>query len=156
MNNYLKLSAAAILLCTFAACSEQKGTQTQEKNIPVKVMEINAMQTTNKQNYVGTVEEAFAISLGFSGMGTVEQVLVSEGQKVNKGQLLAALNTATVQNTVNAAKASLRQAQDAYDRLSKVHSNGSLPDIKFVEVETGLQQAKSMLAVAETHHEACP
>jgi multidrug resistance efflux pump len=60
---------------------------------------------------VGTVEELFALSLSFSGMGTVEQVFVSEGQKVNKGQLLAALNTATVQDTVDVSRASLWQAK---------------------------------------------
>jgi RND family efflux transporter MFP subunit len=37
----------------------------------------------------------------------------------------------------------------------KVHENGSLPDIKLVEVETGLQQAKSMTAVAKKNLDDC-
>jgi len=155
MNYYLKLCFAAVLLSAIAACSEQKVKQTQEKNIPVKVMKITTLQTASTMNYVGTVEESAAVSLSFPLMGTVEEVLVQEGQRVRKGQLLAALNTATAENSYQATLATLRQAQDAYDRLVKVHENGSLPDIKFVEIETGLQQAKSMAAIAKKNLDDC-
>jgi RND family efflux transporter MFP subunit len=155
MNSYLKLSIAALLLYVFAACSKQKGTQVQEKIIPVKVMEIVATQTASEQTYVGTVEESVAVSLSFSNTGTVEQVLVSEGQRVAKGQLLATLNATTAQNAYDASQAKLIQAQDAYDRLSKVHESGSLPDIKFVEIEAGLQQAKSMATISKKTLDDC-
>jgi RND family efflux transporter MFP subunit len=88
-------------------------------------------------------------------MGTVEQVYVSEGQRVKKGQLLAALNTATAENSYQMMLVKQQQAQDAYDRLAKVHASGSLPDIKFVEIETGLQQAKAMTAVARKNLDDC-
>jgi RND family efflux transporter MFP subunit len=104
---------------------------------------------------VGTVEASVAVSLAFSSMGTVEQVYVSEGQRVKKGQLLAALNMATAENSYQMMLAKLQQAQDAYNRLTKVHENGSLPDIKLVEVETGLQQAKSTVAVAKKNLDDC-
>jgi RND family efflux transporter MFP subunit len=155
MKKYLKWYIAALVTCTFAACSEKKGTETQEKIIPVKVMKVAASMQANERNYVGTVEESVAVSLSFSSTGMVEQALVTEGQRVSKGQLLATLNTATVQNAYDAAQASLAQAQDAYDRLAKVHENGSLPDIKFAEVEAGLQQAKSMTAITRKSLDDC-
>jgi RND family efflux transporter MFP subunit len=149
------LCVAAAAMCLFAACSKQKGTQTQEKIIPVKIMEITTTTMANGQNYVGTVEESVAVSLSFSLMGTVEQVFVSEGQKVSKGQLLAVLNTATAENSYQAALAKQQQAQDAYNRLKQVHENGSLPDMKLVEVETGLQQAKAMAAMSKKNLDDC-
>jgi RND family efflux transporter MFP subunit len=155
MKIALKLSAAASAVCLLAACSEKKGTETQEKIIPVKIVEISASPVTNVRKYVGTIEESVAISLSFSSMGTVEQALASEGQRVSKGQLLATLNTATAQNACDAAQASLAQAQDAYGRLAKVHENGSLPDIKFAEAEAGLQQAKSMAAITQKSLDDC-
>jgi len=145
----------ALAICVFAACSNEKRTEKREKIIPVKAMEIAVSQATGTRNYVGTVEESTAVSLAFSGMGTVEQVYVPEGQRVRKGQLLAALNTTTAENSYQMMLAKQQQAQDAYDRLVKVHENGSLPDIKFVEVETGLQQAKSMTAVAKKNLDDC-
>lgn len=156
MNKNVKLIVAIATICLFVACSNEKGTQTeQQKTMPVKVMEIVATQTATVKNYVGTVEESTAISLSFSQMGTVEEIFVQEGQSVQKGQLLATLNNATAENLYQGALAKLRQAQDAYDRLMKVHENGSLPDIKFVEVETGLQQAKSMASVTKKNMDDC-
>jgi len=155
MKVYSRLGFAALAISVFVACSNEKRTEKQEKIIPVKVMEIAASQTTSTRNYVGTVEESVAVSLAFSSMGTVEQVYVSEGQRVSKGQLLASLNTTTAENSYQMMLAKQQQAQDAYDRLVKVHENGSLPEIKFVEVETGLQQAKSMTAVAKKNLDDC-
>jgi RND family efflux transporter MFP subunit len=144
----------AIALLALVACSKKTETQ-QEKVVPVKVMEVASLAITAERNYVGTVEESAAVSLSFSGTGTVEQVFVSEGQRVSKGQLLATLNTATAQNSYDAVQAKLAQTQDAYDRLVKVHENGSLPDIKFAEVEAGLQQAKSMAAITKKSLDDC-
>jgi RND family efflux transporter MFP subunit len=149
MKHHQNLCSVAMAICLVVACSNPKKTEVQGKIIPVKVMEIAAMQTAGGRNYIGTVEESVAVSLSFSNVGTVEQVFVSEGQKVKKGQLLAALDATSAQNTYDAAQAKLVQAQDAYDRLAKVHENGSLPDLKFAEVEAGLQQAKSMAAVTK-------
>ena len=155
MKIHSKLILAVIAVCFFAACSNEKGAEKQEKIIPVKVMKIAATNMENSQSYIGTVEEFSAVSLAFSSMGTVEQVCVSEGQHVRKGQLLAALNTTTAENSYQMMLSKQQQAQDAYDRLVKVHENGSLPDIKFVEIETGLQQAKSMTAVAKKNLDDC-
>ncbi|MDR0620246.1 MAG: efflux RND transporter periplasmic adaptor subunit [Bacteroidales bacterium] len=156
MKVYQKIVFAITALFLFAACSDKKETQTQEKIIPVKIMTVETLHNAiSVQNYVGTVEESVAVSLSFSLMGTVEQVFVSEGQKVTKGQLLATLNTATAENSYKASLAKQQQAQDAYNRLKHVHDNGSLPDIKFVEVETGLQQAKSMAAVSKKNLDDC-
>ena len=155
MKNYLKLSVVAIAICVFAACSNDKGTEKQEKIIPVKILQVASSQMGTALNYVGTVEESVAVSLSFPSMGTVEQVFVSEGQRVQKGQLLATFNTATAENSYQMTLATQQQAQDAYDRLVKVHENGSLPDIKFVEIETSLQQAKAMTAVAKKMLDDC-
>ncbi|MDR0414479.1 MAG: efflux RND transporter periplasmic adaptor subunit [Prevotellaceae bacterium] len=151
-NRFLAAIFSAALI--FSSCKENKREST-DKIIPVKVTEVVATQTVDRRSYVGTVEESAAISLSFSMPGTVEEVFASEGQRVQKGQLLATLNVATAENSYQGALAKLRQAQDAYDRLTKVHSNGSLPDIKLVEVETGLQQATSQVAIAKKNMADC-
>ena len=154
MKVYSRIALAMLAICVFAACSNNK-VEKPEKIIPVKVMEIAVSEVGSVRNYVGTVEESIAVSLAFSIMGTVEQVHISEGQRVSKGQLLATLNAATAENSYKMMLAKEQQAQDAYDRLVKVHANGSLPDIKFVEVETGLQQVKSMTAIAKKNLDDC-
>ncbi|MDR1742244.1 MAG: efflux RND transporter periplasmic adaptor subunit [Dysgonamonadaceae bacterium] len=153
MNRFLLFGLSVTTLLT--ACSKKKEGEMQERAVPVKVIRIAETAPKVEKAYVGTVEESVAVALSFSEMGTVQQVLASEGQLVRKGQLLAALNPATAQNAYEASKAKLVQAQDAYDRLTKVHENGSLPDIKYAEVEAGLQQAKSMAAITKKSLDDC-
>ena len=144
----------AFAIC-MVGCGNKTETEKAPKIIPVKVMNIGFSNELNQRNYVGTVEESFALSLSFSSIGTVERVMVTQGQKVSKGQLLATLNTATAQNAYDVSKSTLKQAQDAYDRLSALHEKGSLPDIKFIEVETGLEKAKSMEAISHKNLKDC-
>ncbi|MDR0843602.1 MAG: biotin/lipoyl-binding protein, partial [Tannerella sp.] len=157
MKKYNSFIISLLTTIIMTACTNKTDTGKQEKIIPVKV--ITVVETGGApsllRTYVGTMEESVAVSLAFSSMGTVEQVFVSEGQRVRKGQLLATLNTATAENSYQMMLSKQQQAQDAYDRLVKVHDNGSLSEIKFVEVETGLQQAKSMTAVAKKNLDDC-
>jgi RND family efflux transporter MFP subunit len=156
VNRILIFCQAIIAVFFMTACTDKKATEKQERVIPVKVMTVGAGRALPLQRaYVGTVEESLATSLGFSGMGTVEQVLVSEGQTVRKGQLLARLDAGTAESAYDAAQATLYQAQDAYERMSKLHDNGSLADMKFVEVETGLQQAKAQAIRAQKALDDC-
>ncbi|MBP1614224.1 MAG: efflux transporter periplasmic adaptor subunit [Bacteroidetes bacterium] len=141
---------AYILVCTilFSNCTGKKGESEADKAITVKVERVTATGTQNEKNYVGTVEAGSSSSLSFQVMGNVSKVLVSEGERVSKGELLATLDRATLQNTYNATLATLKQAQDAYDRMKTLRESGSLPEIKWVEVESKLQQAQSMEQIA--------
>lgn len=141
---------SAVLL---SGCERRNDTVATAKIIPVKVQEIARVDNLSRQNYVGTVKESFALSLSFSGTGTVERVLASEGQKVSKGQLLAVLSSGTAKNSYDVTLSTLKQAQDAYDRMKPLYEKGSITEIKFIEVETGLEKAKSMEAIARRNLE---
>lgn len=147
---YLTLFALSVI-----GCGGKENTEKPQKVIPVKVLNVEFFNEHIQRNYVGTAEGSSAISVSFSGMGNVERVYVSEGQRINKGQLLAELNSVTVQNAYEVAKSTLKQAEDAYARMSELHKKGSLPDIKFIEVETGLEQAKAMEAIARKSLDDC-
>jgi len=140
------LSAVCLMNCGHEQSMLMEQTA---KVIPVKVMNIGFSDNSQSRNFIGTVEESSAVSLGFAGMGTVERVLVSEGERVTKGQLLAVLDGGTAQNAYDVAKSTLHQAQDAYDRFKPLHEKGSITDIKWIEVETGLEKAKAMETIAK-------
>ncbi len=151
LHSVLCIAAAAVILAT--GCSGRTETAATEKVIPVKILAVSGSAATAERNYVGTAEESFALSLSFSATGTVERVAASEGQRVSKGQLLAALSSGTAQNAYDIAQSTLKQAQDAYDRMKTLHEKGSVTDIKFVEVETGLEKAKAMEAISRKNLE---
>lgn len=88
-------------------------------------------------------------------MGTVDKVYVSLGEQVTKGQLIASLNPTSLQSSYNAAQATLQQAEDAWKRLKELHDKGSLPEIKWVEAESTLQQARATEEIARKSLNDC-
>lgn len=145
--NYLALAGILVL----ASCSHNEKEQTAVKNdvINVQTEQPTAYTGLIQSNYSGVVEAQQTTALSFATMGTVTEVLVDEGQTISKGQLLAKLNSANAQNTYQLALAKQQQAEDAYNRLKPMKENGTLPEIKWVEVETGVTQAKAAVAIAQ-------
>ena len=146
LHSIFLFAASTIVLST--GCSGRTEIVRTERTIPVKTLTVSGSTTAAERNYIGAAEESNAISLSFPLMGTVERIAVSKGQRVGKGELLAVLNSETTQNSHDVAKATLMRAQDAYDRIKPLHEKGSVTDIQFVEVETGLKQAIAMEAIA--------
>ena len=100
-------------------------------------------------NYSGVVEAKKTTALSFINGGTLMEIRVVNGNEVRKGQLLAKSDPSTAQNLYEAALSQQRRAKDAYDRLKPMKENGTLPEIQWVEAETGLAQANSAVAIAK-------
>lgn len=61
----------------------------------------------------------------------------TRGRRVGKGHLLAELDPTSARRTFEAAEAALNQAKDACARLKQLYDAESLPEIKWVEAQTG-------------------
>lgn len=84
-------------------------TKTEDKgnsNIRVKVQKIEYSNGIYTKEYVGTVESENSVNVSFLTMGNIEQMTVQEGESVQKGQLLAKLNTSSAENMYNSSFAS--------------------------------------------------
>jgi RND family efflux transporter MFP subunit len=153
MKERFILIGMLLLILGIAACN----TSQTPAPAPVTV-EVTKVGIANEQDnfsYSGTIEESETIPLSFSITGNAAKVLVAEGDPVKKGQLLAVIDDATYRNSYEMAAASLNRAEDAYKRFSQMYKNGNLPEIKYVEVQTGLQQAKAAAAIAKKNLDDC-
>ena len=104
---------------------------------------------------MGIVEEQEATAVSFTGMGVVKRVLVSEGQAVSRGQLIAEMDDTQARNLLSGAEAAMTQANDALQRYGMLHDNGSLPEVQWVEIQSKVAQAKSQLEVAKKNLADC-
>ena len=125
------------------------GGQVEERVIPVGVLRIDTVSGLVRNSYPGYLEEGQSVEMAFKYGGTLQQLNVSEGCPVKKGQVLARISSPQMESTRRSAQATLEQAQDAYDRLKKVHDNGSLPEIKWREMVADLEKAQSALDLAD-------
>jgi RND family efflux transporter MFP subunit len=146
---YIQRITGIMLFLLIIACSENKKSDTFKKTVSVKTIEIKPTTETISRNYVGIVEEESASALSFSISGNVQNVYVAEGQKANRGMLLAQVSTENLQSSYDAAQATLKQAEDAMARMQILYDSQSLPEIKYIETKTKLEQAKSAARIAE-------
>lgn len=65
----VECAGISLLIILLMSCSGQKDKSTEERVIPVKVVEITGSSLVDGQNYVGTVEEMVCLFPEFSGYG---------------------------------------------------------------------------------------
>jgi len=121
----------------------------------VEISAVQEVTSSGDLQYSGTIEASQTIPLSFQTQGTVLKVLVNAGDQVRGGQLLAVVDKADAQSMYEMTAAKYQQAKDGYDRLKQVHDQGSLPEVKWVEMESNLQQAQSSLSLAKNNLNKC-
>ena len=136
------------------SCSNKK-EQNVKASTRVKTEVVSTAMSMGSQTYVGMVEEREATAVSFTGMGVVKRVLVSEGQAVGRGQLIAEMDDTQARNILSGAEAQMTQANDALERYKMLHDNGSLPEVQWVEIQSKVAQAKSQLEVAKKNLADC-
>lgn len=150
-SNWMMLLAVGAV---FASCGSK---QEEQKETALRVKTETAKENTiaDSRTYVGQVEEKQSTVLSFTGTGTVLQMLVDEGQRVSKGQLVAVLDETQMRNALAASEAILAQAKDGYERLKQVHEAGSLPEQQWVEIQSRLRQAQASRDMAQKALKEC-
>lgn len=143
---YCVLASAVFFM---AACSgRDNGGGRKVEPVRVRTLTMQPEPAGGSHSYSGTVEAANGVSLSFPTMGTITGIHVEAGEKVSKGQLIATLNPLQAHSSYNAAKSQLEQAEDAYGRMKTLHDKGSLAEVKWVEIQSKLQQARAMEEIA--------
>lgn len=119
-----------------AAAPTQSAPAAGAKNaaLPVKVQQVTTSTTEESTNFVGALEAQQKVTLQPQIQGRIENILVSSGQRVQKGTPIASLSLDQTQANVassiaaaNAAQAGLKtaqaQLQQAQAQRTKVAAN---------------------------------
>lgn len=144
-------SKALIIVALATACSARSG-EVQETGPPdakVKTKAISSRQTDAALSLSGSLEADKITPLSFQVPGRVVRVWVEEGDYVKQGALLASLEVDDYQNNLAIAEAQWAEAKDAFQRLKQLYEQESLPEKRFIEAQSGYQQAEAGLALAK-------
>jgi RND family efflux transporter MFP subunit len=152
---------ALILASILAACSPKEKSDevvpatNVNSTVVVQTQTIKPFNGSINLKYSGLVEAENALPLSFSTSGTVQKVLVNEGDRITKGQLLAQLDKSNAENMYTLANAKYKQATDAMARLKPMYENGTATEIQWVEVNTGVEQTLAAKNMAEKTVKDC-
>ncbi len=143
---------AMTLICSCGGQKKQQGMPTAT----FKTAKAEKRDITLQQKYSATIRGRQDIDVYPQVGGTLQKLLVTEGQKVTKGQTLfiidqvpfqAALNTAEAAQ--KSASAQLATAQLNYDSKKKLFDDQIISDVELQTAQNALLTAKAQLAQAE-------
>lgn len=140
--------SVAVGMAVLSSCGGQK--EEQKVASPVRVVTEVVGETADERGktYVGEVEAESSVAVSFTGSGTVLRVAVEEGQHVQKGQLIAEMDATQARNALANCEAQMRQANDALMRMKQLHDQNALAEMKWVETQSQVAQAKAQLDMA--------
>ncbi|MCR4429677.1 MAG: biotin/lipoyl-binding protein, partial [Tepidanaerobacteraceae bacterium] len=129
--NRKQLAGMLILLVSMTAGCTKRPAEAPERIKPVKVMELKKESTAVVLQYTGIIEAEEMRRLSFKSSGKLKEVFVKKGDKVEAGQLLAALDTEDLEYSLKASEAQMKAALAQYRKAV----NGADPeDIKKLEL----------------------
>ncbi len=139
----LLLPAAALLFQYCGAPASGKATtNVTTDTIPVQVMVLGAPSSLSSGVAVsGQFTTDDETMLSFKTGGIISAILVNEGDRIHKGQLLATLNLTEINAQVSQAQLNLEKAQRDYTRTQHLYADS-------VATLEQLQNAKTTLDVA--------
>jgi RND family efflux transporter MFP subunit len=104
---------------------------------------------------VGEINASGSAVISTNHSGILEAINVEQGTHVKRGDVLAEVVSKNVLASYEISQATLKQAEDGYARVKKVHESGTVADVKLVEIETQLAKAKAAARSSEESLEEC-
>ncbi|MBD0823185.1 efflux RND transporter periplasmic adaptor subunit [Aestuariibaculum marinum] len=143
-HNYFILSLIASTML-FVACGKDKGqaAQGQSQALPFTVTTLPQKDVTSFIKYPTTIEGTISSEVRAKVSGYIQKVLIDEGQKVKKGQALFKLETQSLSQDAEAAKANVNAAQVEVDKLVPLVEKNIISEVQLETAKAQLLQAKS-------------
>jgi RND family efflux transporter MFP subunit len=155
-HKFKLVSFLAALTAMLIACGSEPPPVSTE--VPrVKYFEVGETTAGQLRRLSGKLVSEDTASLSFTVSGTVESVLVAQGQDVARSQVLARLDPEPTQIAVNQARAQVSimraqhlEAEQNYQRISDLFTRGYSTKAEREAAEAEYAQAGGNLAAAES------
>lgn len=116
--------------------------------VAIRIQPVTAIERPGHVLASGTVQGRATIDVAFEVSGTAIQVIPEEGERVRKGQVIAALDPTDFDLDLRAARAAADRARDDHERYRKLYDRQSLSASDYTKVETGLREAEARQGLA--------
>lgn len=159
----LLLSAGAVVACGDGEMSAaEQGSGAAPAPAAVELLTAKLESLPLETRATGILEAASRVSPGTKILGRIDRVAVGEGDRTEKGALLARLESRDLEAAVSQAEAAVRMADAQLEnaraqraRIEELHGRGSVTDKNLEDVvaahrvaEAALDQARANLAAA--------
>ncbi|HIC31561.1 efflux RND transporter periplasmic adaptor subunit [Mesoflavibacter sp. CH_XMU1404-2] len=140
---YILATLSSVALFITSCKQEQQQVQQQPQALPLAVTTVPQKEVTTYNTYPTTIEGTINSEVRAKVSGYINKVLVDEGQKVSKGQTLFKLETESLSQDAEAAKASVNVAQVEVDKLKPLVEKNIISPVQLETAKANLAQAKA-------------
>jgi membrane fusion protein, multidrug efflux system len=100
----------------------------------------------------GRVESDQNVDITAQFPGTVEQVLVKEGQRVSKGQLLAQIDASALASQIQSLKTQLDFAKTMYEKQKRLREQNVGTEAQLLQAEAQYESLRSQVASMQSQY----
>jgi len=115
----------------------------------VKSVAISEVKTELFQHFIdlqGKVEAEESVTVTAKMPGSLQRILVSNGDQVRKGQLLAEIDDAILHKTMAELEGQLRVAEDIYNRQKGLWDQKIGTEVQFIQAKNGKESLERSMA----------
>ncbi len=124
---------------------------------PVNTVTLHLSPTIirDRINLPGSIEPWTDLQLLAKISGSINEVMVEEGDRVKKGDILAKIEEDDYRIALQRAQATYNQSKADFDRDKSIHSKGVIPTADLETRKTSMQTAKADLEHAKLQYSRC-
>ena len=135
---------------------EKRNAATPERPpVNVVVQEMVPRLLRDRLNLPGMIEPWDELHILAEVRGKVAEVLVEEGDRVNRGDLIARIDSSDYENTRNSIKASYNLARTNLQRLTDLHEQQIIAKAEYDAIKAEVESYEAELAIAELQLQRC-
>lgn len=146
-NPVILFTVSLISLCGLGCKRSVKTQEVPTRN--VILVEAESSGPSISRNYIGIVEEGKNVNASFMTGGKINSLKVKEGDRVNKGQLLAILDDTDYLIGVNQLQVQYDQMTAEKKRMDEMFSRHNIAPNDYEKFEAGYEQLELQLRMAK-------
>jgi multidrug efflux system membrane fusion protein len=142
-------------LIGLAGCKRPQPDTSSDVQRPAFIETVSAAPSTSALSFPGRVRSVQRAELAFAVAGTLKELPTQEGQRVEKGSILAQLDAASYERTLAGVQAEYDAAKGDADRTEQLFRNKLVPFAEIDARRAALEISRSKLAAARAEVSDC-
>jgi RND family efflux transporter MFP subunit len=140
---------AAGMLFALAGCGTSEANSNSVEAVAVRTVKVEQANIAQPIRATGILSGKAESKLSFKIGGIIDRIVVSEGQSVRRGQLLATLKLAEINAQVHQAQNAFDKAGRDLSRVQNLYRDSVATLEQFQDATTGFEVSKSALEIAK-------